>query len=490
MPSIRAAHPPTASPTRLGQPKQRSPFVRPPGHQLCRGPAQHRQRGQRIPALLLGAILLASPSGLHAQRLRDRLSQLFIFGPGEDPLFLGGTATSSNPENIRIHGNHFVPSAVAENGSVIGFVTGALASRVASVPIGATTSGETFRFEGGVPVSTSTSAGPVFAERAQTLGRGRVLAGVNQTNLTFTSLRGVPLGDLHLTFTHENVNFDGCSAQQGADCAKMGVPVLENDLMQFDLGLDIHVSVTSLYATYGISDKVDFGIVLPLMRTTITGRSDAQIQPFGGTTAAHFFAGTPENPVLEASRTISGSAFGIGDVAARLKINARQTQNSGVALLFEARLPTGDDADLLGSGHFGGRALAILSSTIGAFSPHFNAGYLYTADRTRNDFVVATAGFDQLLAKGVTMAADVAGEFQVGASKLILPHPVVYDSPFHRTVNPTSIPDIRDDVINGSFGLKYSTPSRVTLVANTIFPLNDGGLRARLTYTLGIEYSY
>lgn len=430
------------------------------------------------------------PATASAQRLRDHITELFIFGPGQDPLFLAGSGTSSNPMDIQVHGRHYIPSAAAENGSVIAFVTGALASRVANVPIGATTSGETFRFEGGVPISTSTSAGPIFAERAQTLGRGRVLAGINQTNLSFTSLRGAPLGSLRLVFTHENVDFPGCSEQQQADCGQMGVPVLENDIMQFDLGLDIKVAVTSFFATYGLSDNIDVGVVLPLMRASITGRSQAEILPFGGTTATHFFAGTTTNPVLQAERTTTGSAFGIGDVAVRVKINARQTANGGMGLLFDARLPTGDEKDLLGSGSFSGRVLAILSSTFGAFSPHLNAGYLYSAGENRNDVVLATAGFDHLLARGVTLAAEVAGEFQVGESRLLLPQPVVYDSPFRRTINPTSIPDIRDDVVNGSFGFKFTMPSRMTIVTNAIFPLNDGGLRARLTYTVGLEYAY
>jgi hypothetical protein len=66
-----------------------------------------------------------------------------------------------------------VPAAVSENGSLIAFITGAVATSVGNLPIGATSGGTTFRFEAGVPVKTSTSAGPIFAERAQTLGKGR-----------------------------------------------------------------------------------------------------------------------------------------------------------------------------------------------------------------------------------------------------------------------------------------------------------------------------
>ena len=437
---------------------------------------------------VMGLVLL--PSLTHAQRLRERISQLFVFGPGQDPLFLAGSATTSNPAAIRAHGRHFVPSAAAENGSVINFLTRSLASRVAAVPIGATTSGETFSFEGGIPVATSTSAGPIFAERAQTLGRGRVLAGLSRSSFGFTSLRGMPLSSLRLTFTHENVNFEGCSADAGDDCAKYGVPLLENESMEFDLGLDIRVSVASFSLSYGISNRVDAGLVVPLLSTRFQGTSSAQIVPFGSANAAHFFAGTPQNPVLNASRSTSGSAFGIGDVAARLKVNVHKSQNTGVALLLDQRFPTGDENDLLGAGKGSTRLLAIVSSTFAQFSPHANVGYLHSAGDRQNDYVLAVAGFDQLLGKHITLAADVVSEFQVGTSKLLLPNAVALDFPYRRIIHPTSIPDIRDDIINGSFGLKFTSASRATLVTNALFPLNDGGLRSRITYTLGIEFAY
>src|SRR3954469_5023152 len=174
-------------------------------------------------------VLTLSDHALAQQGLRSKIAQLFIFGEGQDPLFLAGTADTNNPASIRAHGSHFVPSAVSSNASIIGFLTDAVSQSVANVPIGATSGGETFRFEGGVPVKTSTSAGPIFAERAQTLGRGRVLAGLSRTGFRFATIRGVDMHNIDLVFTHENVDFAGCSAQFGADCALYGVPVLEND---------------------------------------------------------------------------------------------------------------------------------------------------------------------------------------------------------------------------------------------------------------------
>jgi hypothetical protein len=57
-------------------------------------------------------------------------------------------------------------------------------------------------------------------------------------------------------------------------------------------------------------------------------------------------------------------------------------------------------------------------------------------------------------------------------------------------LNPTDIPDRRDDIINGSFGFKIAAAKNLTMVLNSLFPLNRGGLRADLIYTGGLEYSF
>ncbi|HEV7838927.1 MAG TPA: hypothetical protein VGO75_12730, partial [Gemmatimonadaceae bacterium] len=192
-------------------------------------------------------VCVSVPSLAGAQGLRDKISDLFIFGPGQQPLFLAGSADPNNPASLQAHGLHFIPASAAENGAMISFITDALGASVANIPIGSTSGGVTFRFEGGVPVQTSTSAGPIFAERAQTLGRGRVLAGISRTGFRFATLRGVDMNNLSLIFTHQNVDFEGCDAQFGADCTLYGVPVLENDAIDFRLSMNLDVRVTSMY---------------------------------------------------------------------------------------------------------------------------------------------------------------------------------------------------------------------------------------------------
>lgn len=435
-------------------------------------------------------LTLAASAPLRAQGLGDRLTDLFIFGTGDDVLVLGGSAAADNPA-IQVHGSHFVPSAVGSNATIISFLSNSISSNVTNIPFSASSGGETFRFEGATPVRTSISAGPIYAERAQTLGRGRLFAGLARSGLSFKTLRGIPLDDVQFTFAHQNVDFPGCDELFAADCSVYGVPTFENETIDFRLALDVSVNVTALQFTYGLSDRIDVGVVLPFVSTELRGTSTASIVPFGTSgPPPHFFSGTPENPVLTASRFSEGSSSGLGDVSARVKVNLRETTPVSIAILAEGRFPTGSEEDLRGAGAVALRGLGIISARFGEFSPHVNVGYQYRGRELDNDAFLVTAGFDQLLAPWATLAGDLISEFQVGTSRLTVPPDVVLEAPFRRTVRASSIPQRRDDIVNASLGTKLSLPQRVTFLANAIFPLNRGGLRPDVLWTLGAEYTF
>ncbi len=437
---------------------------------------------------LCTVIVLATPaSPASAQGIRSLISELFIFGTGEDALFLAGTAGATA---VQVHAGHFVPSAVESNGNLISFLTTAIGINVANIPLSSTSSGITFKFEGGVPVATSTSPGPIIAERAQTLGRGRVFIGANHSVLNFKSLRSVDLNNLRLNFTHQNADFPGCDATFGDDCTKIGVPTLENDFIQLDLSLDLDVRATTFVLTYGLLDFIDIGVAVPVISTSLAGTSEAQVVPFGGPTAAHFFGGTEADPNLFAEKSVAGSASGLGDIATRLKIGFGTSSNARFAILGDARFATGDEEDLLGAGDFSIRGLGIVSAQFGNFSPHGNVGYVYRRSELQNDAVLATLGFDHLLAPWAMIAVDLVSELQVGENSLVLPQPLIVEEPFMRIIDPTTIPDVRDDIVNASFGMKFVTGSGLTIVANSIWPLNDGGLRPHVMWTAGLEYGF
>lgn len=417
-----------------------------------------------------GPVGTSSPSAPTAG-LRDRLRELFSFGECGRPLCLDNSVNATNG-----HGDHFVPDIIANNGAILEFLTDAIAASVANLPLSATTSGATFRFVGGLPVRTSSSLGPIFGERAQTLGRGRFVVGANMTGLNFTSLRGVPLNQITLNFSHDDVPPEG-----------LGQPLRENDVLQVRLDLNLNVLVTTFFTTWGITDRVDVGLAVPMVHTSLTGRSAGQFFPFGIPTS-HFFAGDSANPVLTASAATFGSATGVGDIVLRTKWSVSTTEDGGVAVLADARLPTGSDEDLTGSGHFSLRGLLLASTRFGDFSPHLNLGYAIRGGR--NDAVLASTGFDQPLSDWATLAADVLAEWQVGESSLTLPNVVTITYPVERTVTPTNIPNMKDHRVYGSFGMKFRTPGGPIVVANALIPLRRGGLESPFIWTLGIDGNF
>src|SRR3989449_11327594 len=110
---------------------------------------------------LLSIALAATPSP--AQGLREKISELFIFTAGKDPLFLGGSGSDSA---TALHADHFVPSANSDNGTLISFISAAISQNVGNLPVSATSGGSSFFLERGVPVPASPSPRRVVGQPA------------------------------------------------------------------------------------------------------------------------------------------------------------------------------------------------------------------------------------------------------------------------------------------------------------------------------------
>ena len=421
--------------------------------------------------LALAPSVVTAPAAAQEAGLRDRIEQeLFTFGDC-------GTTLCLDLDNL--HGDHFIPALAEGNDAVISFVTDAIGNATLSVPLSATSSGATFSFVGGVPVRTSTSAGPVFGERTQTLGRGRFFLGASVTGVEFTSLNGVPLDAIQLNFKHQDNDPTG----------SLGDPEFENDFIAMELAMNVNVVVGTLALTAGLTDFIDVGVAIPFVRTEVSGRTDAQILPFGST-AIHRFGGDATNPVLQATATMEGSASGIGDVAGRVKINLGQGETMGAALLTEIRFPTGSEEDLLGTGASQIRATALYSAQLGTFSPHLNVGYAARNGERQRDAVIIQTAFDNLLTEWATLAVGVEGELQVGDNPFVLPQDIEFHDPFVRTFPATNVPNTDGDILRASLGGKFTVRGGTVLVLNGIFPLKDVGLQPDFIWTVGLDFPF
>ena len=73
------------------------------------------------------------------------------------------------------------------------------------------------------------------------------------------------------------------------------------------------------------------------------------------------------------------------------------------------------------------------------------------------------------------------------ARRLTIPDPLTIDMPVRRLIEPTTVPGMRDDSIKASLGLKFTTTSGLTIVTNSIGPLNNGGLLPDVMWAVGIR---
>ena len=421
-------------------------------------------------ALATCALLSAVPA--RAQSLSSLINSLFTYGDCGQPLCLVLTGPDS------VHQNHFIPAVTQGSQSVLGFLSQSIGRTTANLPISATSSGATFKIVDGLPVKTSTSTGPIFAERSQTLGKGRFFIGANVSGIKFSSLNSAPLSDLRFNFGHQDVGAPG-----------LGNPILENDMISTQLTLEVSQQIATVFGTWGILDFVDIGIAVPLVRVNLAGTSTSQITPFGAVTV-HRFGGDSANPVLDASKSVSGSASGFGDVSARVKINLGQNDKLGAAILTDIRLPTGDAENFLGTGSASVRVLGIMAAQLGNFAPHLNAGYAARTAEIQNDALLTTIGFDALVVPWATMAAELISEWQIGDSKITLPGPIEYVTPFHRVYPATSIPTKRQDVMNLALGAKFAARGGMIIIVNGIVPIKKAGLQPNFIWTTGLEYTF
>jgi len=422
----------------------------------------------KLQKALLAVVFVASTARAQDD-VRSKVREIFHFGTCSSLICL---STSAGP-----HGAHYNPDANAVGQVVVDFLNSAITNSISNVPLGATSSGTTFAFDAaGLPIATAQSTGPIFGERAQTLGRNRFLISGKYTESSFSSLRGVPLTNLQMTLTHEDEPPPG-----------LGDPDFERDTIHIATSLRASVSVFALSATWGITNNIDIGFAIPFVNLSVSGTSIGTIVPATGV-INHYWKGTATNPQLV--DTASGSAMqsGIGDVSIRAKFNLVQSPIGGAAFLADVRLPTGKQEDLLGTGETSVISWFITSLTLKQFTPHANIGYIYRSGENQNSGVLSAVGFDALIASPFTLAADVVGQFPVGTDKLTLPKPAVF---LDGTVVPrTNIPNGKDDIVAASMGAKLLVGGGFIAVGNVLFPISEGGMRPNATWTLGLERNF
>jgi hypothetical protein len=433
--------------------------------------------------LLCASLLAASPAT--AQTRPSTLSTLFqgVFGPN-------GLVVSS--DDVQLDGTNHAAHFNSSFQSDFRLVNIALASQLTAVPLPSPASGFTYKFDEstGTFIRSTSSFGPILSERGETIGRRRIAFGANAQFFSFDHLDGLSLADIPAVFRH-----DAYQTTPG-----------RSDVIATQNTINASVTQTTWALTYGITDRLDVSVAVPLVRTRMSLLSNATIERVGTgpDLGVHYFYDQTAlgNHGTSHQFFSEGSASGIGDVVLRAKATAVRAGSQALAAGLDARLPSGDARNLLGSGAYGARPFVAYSATYGVLSPHVNLAYqwngksLLAGDVTQNikadlpDQFQFAAGTEVAVNPRLTLIVDALGQRVIDSPRLTT-------SPFVAT-GPFGSVELHDLAFttgsfwstSGSVGLKANLAGRLLINANLRFALNHAGLTDQLTPLIGMEWAF
>lgn len=397
------------------------------------------------PLVLVAATLLGTATHARGGDLKDVVSDLY----GGDGIRLGPPPVMGGSSHVA----HFTAQSLQgldELGS-------GLAGTLGFASFNAVVTGYTLDLETGEPVRTTDSLGPLLAETGTTLGKQKLNVGFSFTRSKFKRFDGRDTDSLVLLFDHPDVP---------------GMPDFELDKVRVDLDLDVTQEVYAMFATYGLTENWDVGIILPVIRMRVTADGSASIVDNTPTIDAgiHFFDPGGPDPLSDDPRSrISRSKTGIGDIALRSKYNFSRNdpERPDMAISGQIVLPTGDQDNLLGTGETRLQALFIVSKAIGAFTPHANIGYEWAPGDHQLNSLRYVAGFDVVVDPKLTTAIDILGRWEHSGD------------------------DIGDHIIDAAVGAKWNIVDTTLINFYLLFPLNrDEGLRADVVWSIGVEHTF
>lgn len=222
------------------------------------------------------------------------------------------------------------------------FNTG-IVEQLTTFPIGSSSGGFIYGFDPalGTFVRSTRSFGPSYSERPLTSGRRTLSVGFSVQSVDYDRFDGnrIDGDDVRFYFVHRDLNVS----------TPLALTPERSDVLEATLKLRISSRTTLTSVTYGVTDRLDIGVTIPYMSTTLEATVDKRILRLG--TAAdptiHSFDGLGAST---ATATSGGTASGLGDLRFQAKYNVLNRRTFAAGALWDVRLPTGDSRNLLGTG--------------------------------------------------------------------------------------------------------------------------------------------
>jgi hypothetical protein len=259
-----------------------------------------------------------------------------------------------------------------------------LASQITTFPLASSSGGFSYATqENGQPIVTSTF-GPLFAERAFTIGRRKLNFGYTFQATTYDSFEGESLEDNGIRFISQHNDCCPAAGPNNPPNTTDFTPDFERDLLLSTLDSKIQTRTNAFFANYGVTNRFDVGVAIPIVSVDVESSVTGQILRTATVASplTHSYDGLGAD-----SKTVSesGSATGLGDILLRAKYNVYQTPTMAFAGALDLRLPSGDEDQLLGTGATQVQPFFIASGEFGRFSSHVNFGYTFSNGDTSED---------------------------------------------------------------------------------------------------------
>lgn len=453
-----------------------------------------------------------------------------IFTETAKPTVLGATdfvTTVTTAANYTSNQN-FVQMSNALNASI--------ATALSIIPLSSPASGVIQRTDEatGAELSVSSTLGPIFTERAETIGKGRFYVGFSNQTFHFTRYNGASLNGLSILYP---------GGQSSAILPSAGATGLQTVPATFGVGMDVRLSQNIAFLTYGLTDRFDVSVGLPVIHSAVAARTyNGMIYAGNGNGTPTCWCAntfTPGSPTL-IQQQIGQAAYGktgFGDLLVRAKGMVYQKPNVVIALGADLRLPTGDAENYLGVGTTSIKpfvAVSFYSKPLEkgiVLSPHFDAGWQFSGQSVLGGSLTPTVlgqsaslgapfstnkgfipdvfswagGLELALGRRSTLIADILGN-QIGwihgipnTRTQTLPGLL---APTSVTGDPNAVPtqvtasglvsagNVTFGQYSGSFGYKVKVAGNLVANFNVLVRFDNNGLAARAVPLFGLGYSF
>ena len=123
-----------------------------------------------------------------------------------------------------------------------------IATALSIVPLSSPASGVISKTDPatGAELPVNSTLGPIFTERAETIGKGKIYIGFSHQDLHFTKFNGTSLNALSVLYT-------GGDASKSQILASPGGAVVPTTAATFNIGMDVRLSQDIAFLTFGRS---------------------------------------------------------------------------------------------------------------------------------------------------------------------------------------------------------------------------------------------